>query len=281
MPKDMPLEEIARSHLKSSLRSLLKSKEVCRRVAFEIKQNHYAELDIAVPLGFDLSCPVTLADHWHSFAEIFVEKTYGDVFENAPLPNRWIDLGCHAGYFSLFVVWLRAKQKLEHTFKSLLIDADPRVETAVETLTKTNHLEERMLFQQGAIAQSAGEKDFAIREVMSSSLVEKPSGHPSTIKINALLQDDLMALLPPPYDLIKVDIEGMEYEFLCHYDRLLANCKYLLIEWHSWHQGGGGAQQIQDLARQQQFKLIKETEPAHAVQFNGQPHQCGVFLFGK
>ena len=76
--------------------------------------------------------------------------------------------------------------------------------------------------------------------------------------------------MPGPYDLVKVDIEGGEYEFLSHYKEVLAQAKYLILEWHDWHSGGGGAMQIKNLAEEQGFKLI----------LGGLTDQdCGLFPF--
>jgi FkbM family methyltransferase len=277
----MSLAEIARSLAKLPLKALLTRGEILRRIVFEIKQNHYADLDIAIPLGFDLSCPVTSVDHWYSFAEIFVQRVYDGVFDQIALPNRWVDLGCHAGYFSLLIAWLRVKQGLTPNFKSLLVDADPRVLAAVHRLIGLNHLENNLSFRHGAIAQLPGEQAFAMKSVMSSSLVDAELADGKVTYVQTVTEDDLLSLMPPPLDLIKVDIEGMEYELLTNYRRFLEGGKYLLIEWHSWHKGGGGANQIVQLAGEQGFKLIKETEAAHPVEMNGQSHQCGVFLFGK
>ena len=53
-----------------------------------------------------------------------------------------------------------------------------------------------------------------------------------------------MRLLPPPYDLVKIDIEGAEADFLRAYPKVLSATRHLLMEWHSWHTGGGGPEQL-------------------------------------
>ena len=59
-------------------------------------------------------------------------------------------------------------------------------------------------------------------------------------KIKTLQEVEITNAMPPPYDLIKCDIEGAEWEFLINYTNIIKNTKYLVMEWHSWH-GGGGA----------------------------------------
>ena len=41
--------------------------------------------------------------------------------------------------------------------------------------------------------------------------------------------------MQPPFDIIKCDIEGAEWEFLNYYSNIVTNAKFVLLEWHSWH----------------------------------------------
>jgi hypothetical protein len=91
----------------------------------------------------------------------------------------------------------------------------------------------------------------------------------------------IMASLPPPYDLIKLDVEGGEFEFLVHYKDVLREAKHVVIEWHSWHRGGGSAAQIQQLAEEQGFQLLRVIQPPKPCQGTLAGHQVGVLLFGR
>jgi len=275
------MDRIVRYFAKLPLTAMLKQPELRRRVIFELEQNYYQDLNISVPLDFCLICPITLADHWHSFVEIFVERVYASAFNSIALPSRWVDIGCHAGYFSLFLIGLRAKQNRSGDFRCLLIDADPRVKLAVKKLVSLNRLEERMTFQHGAVAKGHGEVSFSMRSVMSSAVTVSGQGDGQTATVPIASQEDLLLSLAPPYDLIKVDIEGMEHEFFSNYDRIIRASSYLLVEWHSWHTGGGGASQICKLAEAQGLKLILEPVAPHTVQVDGKSEQCGTFLFGR
>jgi hypothetical protein len=63
-----------------------------------------------------------------------------------------------------------------------------------------------------------------------------------------------------PYGLIKIDIEGSEWEFLNNYENLITKTNYLLIEWHSWHNGGGGKEQIASKVESLGFRIINEID---------------------
>lgn len=275
----MSFEKVARYFGNLPLSTLLAQPSLRRRVIFTLQQKYYADLAIGVPLGNGLVCPIALSEHWHSFCEIFLAGEYQPVFKHIALPKRWLDLGCHAGYFSLFVAWLLAQANAGSEFACLLIDGDARVEVALEKLRTLNHFEKSMRYKLGVIAKGEGERKFASKSVMSSAIADDNdnAGHLSAQPI--ITQSDLLKLLPPPYDLIKVDIEGGEYEFLLAYEQVLQQCKYLLLEWHSWHTGGGGANQIKELAKEKGFTLVSEPVAPHPVSENETAGECGVFLF--
>ncbi len=277
----MALTKIGRYLAKTPLFALLKQPWIRRRVIFELKQKYYADLHIDVPLPPGLICPIRAADHWHSFNEIFLERTYIPAFNSMPPPKRWIDLGCHAGYFSLFVVWLRKKQSLTNGCEALLIDADPRVELAVGELIELNKLNGQVQFQLGAITAGQGSAEIILGQSMSSAVAKRGSEGVPTMAAPIIGQSEILRLLAPPYDLIKVDIEGAEYDFLAGYEDLLQRTKYLLLEWHSWHDGGGGMKQICQLATERGFRLIGEPEASHAVTIKGKPESCGTLLFSS
>src|SRR5579884_4108209 len=68
-----------------------------RRVAYELRP-WFGDVAFEIPLTAELACPIGHWDAAHSFSEIFVTNEYGAFLDEAPLPLRWLDLGCHAGY---------------------------------------------------------------------------------------------------------------------------------------------------------------------------------------
>ena len=81
--------------------------------------------------------------------------------------------------------------------------------------------------------------------------------------------------LKPPYDLIKCDIEGSEWEFLNHYQNLIKSSKYLLLEWHSWHEGGGSFPQIENFIKSLDFSLVRQSKTISAI---GREGEVGLIL---
>jgi FkbM family methyltransferase len=276
--QNMPAFQALKRLVSKPLQSLLTQERLRSRLAFELRQNYYSDLEILVPIGKTLRCPVSSSEHWFSFSEMFVEQEYKEAFDIIPLPKRWIDVGCHAGYFSLFVAWMWEKQASTREFQSLLIDADPRVCNAVRKLIDLNELGEHMLFEHGLVSCGEGSGSFALNEVMSSALTTNEESSDNVIGVKIISQQEILRLFPPPYDLIKIDVEGAEHDFLVGYDQLVHNARYLLLEWHSWHTGGGGVEQIKTLAQTMGLSLVKEITRAHTVAHSGQQAQCGVLL---
>jgi FkbM family methyltransferase len=263
--------------------NLLRQAALRRRVVFEIKQEYFEELEFNVPLSHHFSCPIYSPEAWCSFSEIFFGDEYTPVFESIPLPDRWLDLGCHMGYFSLLVIWLRAKRGLDTHCNALLVDADSHSIPAIEKLIAVNHLEKQLSFRHGLISRHDREQLFIERGFMASSVAElTEAGLGKNAKpVNTLCAEQIIAILPPPYDLIKIDVEGSEYDFLIKYGSLIAQTKYLLLEWHSWHKGGRGLTQIHELALEHGFTVHKEVVPAHTVQLSSGAEQCGVILYTR
>lgn len=272
------------------LQGLLRIPALRRRLIFEVAHHYFAELQIRVPLAESIHCPIPSPDAWYSFTEIFVRGEYQRAFDHLPLPDRWIDLGCHAGYFSLFLVYLRARAAMTGPFQALLVDADRRVSAGLETLIQENRLAERFKFVCGAIASGRGARTFQERGQMGSSIVPDAAGGPSRA-VPVLTPDKILEAFPPPYDLIKVDIEGAELDFLADYGAVLQPAKHLLLEWHSWQTGswpggssqsaGGALAQIEAAAHRAGFGFVADIVPPQAVMVNQAPQQCGVKLYRK
>lgn len=254
-----------------------------QKAVFHLRQNYFPELGFNIDVGTNLKCPIADPSAICSLAEIFFENEYKAVFEAIDLPDRWLDLGCHYGYFSLYVLSLRQSHCLSQDFKALMVDADSRVCNGVERLISDNYVGVNLLFEYGAISTGTGSISFLEQPVMSSAILGTRSD--TSLKdihsVPIIHQDLILNLISPPYDLVKIDVEGGEYDFLVSYEKILANTKALVVEWHSWHHGGGGQQQIHDLAKARGFELLKEIQPPKYCDPLHSGKSVGVLLFVK
>lgn len=253
-----------------------------RKAIFELKSYYYNELEFSLQLGWGLQCPIFHPSGQFSFSEIFFQGEYDQLFQKVPLPDRWLDLGCHYGFFSLYVAWLRAKEGRSIPFHALMVDADSRVEPGIRKLINMNDWGKQAAFLHGAIAEGNGIVHFQQQEVMSSSLSNLLDKHSSLSPegVPIITQQMILQTIPPPYDLIKVDVEGGEYDFLQSYPQVLEASKYMVVEWHSWHRGGGGADQIREIAQSLGFVFVQVIQEPKSCGPN-KLDQVGVFLFER
>ena len=249
------------------------------RVGFALSQSYYADLQVSVPLTDGLQCPITHRDYWHSFSEIFVQREYDGAWQHMPLPRKWLDLGCHAGYFSLYLLWKNARARCAIRPEALLIDADARTEEAVGRMLRLNRLDKQVRYIMGAIARSGDTSLFVERPCMSSSLSRTQSrGDDGTARrVRVVSSREILETLEPPYDLIKVDLEGGELELLPAYAEVLAATRYVLLEWHS--RGGESTRDLMiDAFKALQFQAT-ELVAGRVVDAGDGEMTCGILLF--
>jgi len=266
-----------------------------QKAIFHLKQYYYPELEFRIVLGQGFNCPIYNRSALYSFSEIFIEGEYQKALSMIALPTRWLDLGCHYGFFSLYLALLRKRSGLVEPLRALLVDADSRVKEGVSVLLQLNQLADQANFLHGAISVGTGMISFEESDTMSSALTTVnenktvaarkdeviKSGIVEAHEVPIIDQDTIMAKLAPPYDLVKIDVEGGEYDFLVAYDRILDATQNLIIEWHSWHRGGGSAQQIVQMLESRGFELLSTVQEEKVCSQVDPTMTVGVYLFGK
>lgn len=232
-----------------------------------IRSRYYDEFGIVVPLSPRVGCPIPYEAAWSSFHEIFVNREYAPAFADLPLPRRWLDFGSHAGFFTTYVLMLRDRAGLPWNFEALLVDADRRSLAAATRLARHHHAEDRLHFLHGLLGAGHGERSFVERPYMSSSLAELDSEEGEHFTVPILAETEILARFPPPYDLLKLDIEGAEIEFISAYPQILRATRFLLVEWH----GEIGADGLRRLLEPLGFRGRCEVVPPQ--------NESGVWLF--
>jgi FkbM family methyltransferase len=259
---------------------LLRWTALRRRIIFALRQDYFEDLGVVATFEYNLLCPIVRQEYWNSFYGVFISEEYVPVFDQIPVPERWLDIGCHAGFFSLLMVMLRRRRKLTGDGKGLLVDGDARVAASVDKIAALNRLGENLKFVHGAISSAEGPVFFEEGFIMSSHV--EPGGAAAGKKgrfVPVAKPEELTRLLPGPYDLVKIDAEGGEYDFLTAYQPVLRQTRYLLMEWHSWHPGGGGLEAIRAAARKEGFREIREVVPSQWAGREAATDVCGVLLF--
>jgi FkbM family methyltransferase len=191
-----------------------------------------------LPSGVRYRCryldSITLAE------EIFSERVYARSV--SPDIRTFVDLGCNVGHFVAFLADVTGGRDL----RGLAVDADPDMISETEWVLETNHLSAviPVCGLVGAPGVSDGERDFYIHpcKVKSSAYAVDEPGQPNkgdwhpvrvrTIDLETTWRervgDDVRC------DLLKIDIEGSESDFIAEGNQFLARVRSIVVEIHKW-----------------------------------------------
>ena len=175
--------------------------------------------------------------------------------------EKLIDLGANYGYFSLWLQSIYPKVSL----RSALVEPSTKCYASLERLVLDEQLEGRFRLFKSCIGNPSEEKaKFYERPHMASSM-KKESRDEEGAVAPILKSSELHEYMPPPFDLLKCDIEGSEWQLLLHYQEILSETRHLILEWHSWHDGGGGRDQIISTLKSLNFSILKSSKTMPAA----------------
>jgi len=256
--------------LKAIWNNLLKITAFRRAILTHLNADYFHEFRHSIPLGNDYWAYLWENDAYDSFSEIFIKQEYSNFIPDELLINI-LDLGANYGYFSLWLQSKRPKDKIHST----LIEPSLRCSRSLEKLVKSPRLQKRFQYLQLAVGDPKKSNiKFFDRPFMAGSIFESDhkdnSYHANTLKASDVFSSDR-----DTFDLIKCDIEGGEWELIENYPTLLKQSKFVVMEWHSWHSGGGGFPQIEKKLTELGFQIVKSSSPQKAV---GRDGEVGLFL---
>lgn len=243
---------------------LLKPSAIRSRILLNIKCNYFHEFGHSIPLGNGFWADLLEVDSYDSFSEIFIQREYEEYLPSLPI-FRILDIGAHYGYFSL---WLQSMYP-DNELSSIMIEPSPRCSRTLKKLIGNKRLCGRFYYLKRMIGNPQEDTGiFYDRPYMSGSSFSS-SDDAEKIEVPILKENDVQSKFPAPYDLIKCDIEGSEVELLTNYSTLIKNSKYLLLEWHSWDNGGKRYSQIKDQLYKCNFEILKSSPPLPSVGRDG------------
>ena len=235
-----------------------------------LRHDYFHEFHHSIPLGKNYWAHLWENDAYDSFSEIFIQQEYSDFIPDEPL-NKILDLGAHYGYFSL---WLQT-QRPHKEIHSLMIEPSLRCQRSLEKMAQYPKLGGRFQYLQAAVGNPKEKNTrFFERPFMGGSLFSS-SAEDGHYNVKTLALTDEPSLKDQSFDLIKCDLEGAEWDLIIHYTSLLEKAKFLLMEWHCWHSGGGGFSQIEKKLTEVGFQIIKSNPPHKAI---GRDGEVGLFL---
>ena len=225
-----------------------------------LRQDYFHEFNYSIPLGNNYWAHLLENDSYDSFSEIFIQQEYSDFIPEEDLLTI-LDIGANYGYFSLWIQSIRPKDKIYST----LVEPSLRCRRSLEKLVGSSQLQNRFRYLPRAIADpKKSHVKFYDRPYMAGSIFE--SEHKDSFyQASTLKTSDVFSPTLTSYDLVKCDIEGGEWYLLNNYPSILQKSKFLVMEWHSWHSGGGGYQKIEKKLNEIGFQTIKSSLPLKAI----------------
>lgn len=249
--------------------NLLKIKALRRALLIHLHADYFHEFNYSIPIGNDYWAQLWENDAYDSFSEIFIQQEYSAYIPDQPL-GRILDLGAHYGYFSL---WLQSKRPQDEIY-SMMVEPSQRCRRSLEKLIEQPQLKPRFKYLQSAVSDPQKKTtNFFERPFMGGSMFK--SSNVDSYQVKPLKTSDIVEKNDVPLDLIKCDLEGSEWHLLTNYTEILSQSKFLLMEWHSWHHGGGGIAQIKKKLKNLEFNILRSSPTTKAV---GREGEVGLFL---
>ena len=173
-------------------------------------------------------------------SELFSSNSYADAVRRVN-PRTIVDLGANVGYFPVLVADITNSRAV----RGIVVEPNPALIPSIANHLKANGLSQVRVIEAAVATGSTDQKiDFYINPSHISSSVSGvfnplyPTGG-RVRKISVPVVDIAAAWRQhfpdePRVDLLKVDIEGAEMDFLRGNRPFLDSVQAVLIEWHKW-----------------------------------------------
>lgn len=155
----------------------------------------------------------------NSSLEVLVEKGWND-FQTENISPVILDCGANIG-----ISILNYKEKHPNS-KIIAFEPDPEIILFLKENIKSNLLSGVEIIE-AAVWVKNSELDFYMEGADGSRLVHEASE--KTVKVKTI---DLADYLDQPIDLLKIDIEGAEFEVISHLKNNLNSVKNIIVECH-------------------------------------------------
>ncbi|MDQ6846889.1 MAG: FkbM family methyltransferase [Candidatus Dormibacteraeota bacterium] len=206
---------------------------------------------------------------------------YGSALAGVPAPRTVIDLGANAGWFE---VWL-AHQTRSRAFRSLLVEADPRLVREAQWHLRVNRLAGRVVH--GAAGVGSGQltvpffvspsaSQSSLREEDGSGLRLPPKGARREVWVPVISVEEewQQCCGESRVDLLKVDIEGAEADFFKVEGAFVARkVRRIVVEWDKWMTDGHDLQRQLEALSFKKSCVVKEDHRTGVAVFDAsEPH---------
>jgi FkbM family methyltransferase len=168
----------------------------------------------------------------NSLQDVLCHPFYWQLYQWLPKePRLVVDLGAHCGHFSMLADVCFRLQFPQAAPQYLLIEPNPKLVPVIRRNLRRSGLCPRHLIHRGLVGGArTGSAPLWVspRNYLSASLAPTPQTRAVScdyIDLESLTEDR-------PIDLLKIDIEGSEFDFVANYPQLLARVQAIMIEVH-------------------------------------------------
>jgi hypothetical protein len=207
-----------------------------------------------------------------SVRDVFFSAHYWRVFEHLEQPPKLVlDLGAHCGHFALLVHLAVLEKYGTDVAEYFLVEPQPNlVRKATQTLSEAGFLKQTKVIR-GLVGIRKGNAWIAVpkRNLLGATVGSGTIQNPK----NGFYADyiDLNSIVPVEaiIDILKVDIEGSEYDLIQNYPSLFAQARLVLVELHG--------DKSKQLAFEDHLKTIGLKSISHTIERGSER----MLLFGR
>jgi len=189
-----------------------------------------------------------LADTQFVFREIWLDQVY--LPANGFQPSAVLDLGANVGLSGLYF-----RSRFPSMGKLVMLEPDP----GNFALLQANLPNEELHREAVGVREGMGSLDMAVHDGLMNRKVRPSESGDVVVR-------SLRGLLARRFDLVKMDIEGAEWEILADLVRepaILGPVRYWMIEFHDGSKFAGSREQIDGAFASMGFKNVQKGSVTH------------------
>ena len=168
-----------------------------------------------------------------SVRDVFMSAHYWRLFEHLPPePALVVDLGAHCGHFSALCHLAILERHGKDAAQYILVEPLARLIPSIRRTVREIGFEKHVVVEQALVGKKEGNAFF--KAPSENLLAARVAPDRSGALGEPLPYRDLNELVPAGrrIDILKIDIEGSEYDLLKNYPSLVGAARRLLIEVH-------------------------------------------------
>ncbi len=209
------------------------------------RYERYTEVKDVKFLSYSFDVPDLPSFIWQ-FKELFVDKLYKfKVYSNEPIIY---DCGANIGLSCLYFKKLYPKAKIK------AFEADPKIAKVLENNLAKNGVLNGVEILNSAVWIDEKGIEFSSEGADGGSIY----GDENKIKMKTIRLKDYLER-EKHIDMLKIDIEGAEYEVLKDCKDSLSNVENLFVEYHSWNKTEQKLGEILEIFEKNEFRYYIES----------------------